>query len=346
MSKLAEKYIRRCFDLARLGRGKVAPNPMVGAVIVHDEKIIGEGYHKKYGEAHAEVNAVNSIRAEDRDKLFQSTIYISLEPCCIHGNTPPCTELIIKNRIPRVVFSCLDQTAGVKGKSVEILRAAGCEVEVGILEKEGMELSKERSVFTTQNRPYIILKYAQSIDGFMGRKSQSVWLSNALSKRLTHKWRSEIDAIIVGRNTAQLDNPQLSNRYYFGDSPLRIVLDKNLQLAPDLHLFDKKQKTWVFNSQKNEMIEENLVYHQHAFDESLIPHILKKMHEHKYGILMVEGGKQLLESFIRLNLWDEARVLKTPKLLAEGLLAPLLPGAPVLEKRLVDDRLLIYQNKG
>ena len=208
-----ELYIKRCFDLARLGKGKVSPNPLVGAVIVHENRVIGEGYHAAYGKAHAEVNAIESIKSEDKKLLKESIIYISLEPCCIHANTPPCTDLIIKNQIPKVVFSSIDRTPNVDGKSIEILEDAGCQVQLGILQSEGDQLCRFRNTFVAKKRPYIILKYAQSLDGFIGKKEESIWLTNSISKRLVHKWRSEADAIIIGTNTAEIDNPKFDKSF-------------------------------------------------------------------------------------------------------------------------------------
>lgn len=342
MKRRDELYVDRCFDLAIKGKGNASPNPLVGSVIVYEDRIIGEGYHQQYGGPHAEVNAVASVATEDLPLLAQSTIYINLEPCCIYGNTPPCTNLIIKHKIPRVVFSCLDQTAGVQGKSIKILEAAGCEVIVGIQRERGESLNQERSIFTTQQRPYVILKYAQSSDGFLGKTEQSVWLSNSISKRLVHKWRSESDAIMVGTNTAQTDNPKLTNRLFYGKSPLRIVLDRELRLAPELHLFDQSQPTWVITEQKNAPNKENLSYKQFQFNDQLLSSILYALFQEKHSTLIVEGGKQLLHSFIDAGLWDEARVFETPALLHEGLKAPMLQLAPAQSFKIKQDHLKIF----
>jgi diaminohydroxyphosphoribosylaminopyrimidine deaminase/5-amino-6-(5-phosphoribosylamino)uracil reductase len=221
-----EHFMQRCFDLACLGAGATSPNPVVGAVIVHQNRIIGEGYHMAYGKAHAEVNAVRSIRAEDRHLLKQATLYVSLEPCNIHRNTPPCTLLILEESIPRVVVSTVDHTPGVDGSGLARLRAAGVEVTVGVLEKEGQRLSQARNTFITRHRPYILLKYAQSANGiFAPEDNRQLWLTNPYSKRLVHKWRSEASAILVGANTAIADNPRLNNRLYYGKSPVRVILD-------------------------------------------------------------------------------------------------------------------------
>lgn len=342
MCDIEELYIKRCFDLALLGRGTTSPNPLVGAVIVYDGRIIGEGYHMKYGSAHAEVNAVASVMAEDRKLLSKSTLYISLEPCCIQGNTPPCTDLIIRSEIPRIVFSTIDQTAGVKGQSIQILETAGRAVKVSIKESQGAKIVRPRTVFTTQKRPYIILKYAQSQDGFLGQPDQSVWLTNPISKRLVHKWRSESDAIFVGTNTARVDNPQLTNRLYFGASPKRLVLDRNLTLNPELHLLDQHQETLVITEQVAPRDQSKLRYLQLPFDQMLIPKILDQLYQEKCSSLIVEGGKQLLESFIELGYWDEARVFETSKYLYEGIKAPLLAQIPDESYTILDDRLYVY----
>ncbi len=218
-----EIYVQRCFDMAVLGVDKVSPNPMVGAILVHKNRIIGEGYHEKFGQAHAEVNALRNVEPSDKKYISSSTLYVSLEPCCIHGNTPPCTDLIIKNGIPEVVISCLDQTPKVAGEGVGKLKRSGINVFEGLLKQKGERLSNIRNTFVTEERPYIILKYAQSLDGFIGKPDRQVWLTNSVSKRLVHKWRQEADAIIVGTNTALIDNPKLTTRYFSGSCPLRIV---------------------------------------------------------------------------------------------------------------------------
>jgi diaminohydroxyphosphoribosylaminopyrimidine deaminase / 5-amino-6-(5-phosphoribosylamino)uracil reductase len=335
-------YVNRCFDLALLANGFVSPNPKVGAVIVHNDRIIGEGFHMKYGGNHAEVNAVNSILPKNIKFLSKSTIYINLEPCCIHGNTPPCTELILKHKIPRVVFSCIDRTSGVYGKSKKILEAAGCEVITGIHKNTGEEIVKERTVFTTQHRPYIILKYAQSSDCFIGKNNQALWLTNPISKRLVHKWRSEVDAIIVGTKTASIDNPELTNRLFFGKSPIRIVLDRNLELEKDLKLFDQKHLTWVITQKVAPMDKHNLLYKSIPFDGLLIPNILNLLYKEKISSLIVEGGKKLLTSFINQNLWDEARVFETPTLLYEGINAPKIKVAPKTKHMIKEDKLSFF----
>lgn len=339
-------FMRRCFDLARLGAGSVSPNPMVGAVLVHNNRIIGEGYHQKYGEAHAEVNAIRNVMPEAETLLEQATLYVSLEPCCIYGRTPPCTNLILDKRIPKVVISCLDATPGVSGRGVQILREAGVEVITGILEEEGKELAAIRNTFVQQERPYIILKYAQSLDGFLAQPGQQTWISNAYSKRLVHKWRSEVAAILVGTNTAAIDNPQLTNRLYPGSSPLRIAFDKTGRLSPTLHLFDDSTPTWI--------ITERLPAHASSFQQTqfiqldfgrpILPQLLKRLYEEKKNTLLVEGGRHVLEEFLQQGLWDEARVFVGNRLLYSGVQTPVLPTTYQKKKELDGDFLYIYRN--
>lgn len=341
-----EVFMRRCFDLAKLGAGNVSPNPMVGAVIVHKDRIIGEGWHEAYGHAHAEVNAVNSVKEEDRKYLTESTIYVSLEPCCIFGKTPPCSDLILQNKIPEVVVSCLDATPGVAGNSVELLREAGVKVTTGILEKEGLELAKIRNVFAGKNRPYIILKYAQSHDGFIGQKEEQVWLTNPYSKRLAHKWRSETDAILVGTNTVQTDDPELTNRYWWGVSPLRIILDKSLKISQDKKVYQDEQPTLIltekdissYGFERTKLLNFN-------FSENVPEQLCAMLGEWKISSLLVEGGAFTLQKFIDSGLWDEARIFSTDKILSRGIKAPEITGEIFRTERLDKDILTILKNK-
>jgi diaminohydroxyphosphoribosylaminopyrimidine deaminase/5-amino-6-(5-phosphoribosylamino)uracil reductase len=339
-----ELYMNRCFDLARMGSPKVSPNPMVGAVVVANNRIIGEGFHKAYGQPHAEVKAVNSIKPEDIHLLSVSTIYVSLEPCCIHGKTPPCTNLILDNKIPRVVISSLDRSPEVNGKSLDILRNAGVEVIENILPVKGAQLSQARTTYVCNKRPYVILKYAQSKDGFISSKDGSpVWISNQFTKRLTHKWRSEINAIMVGTNTAKMDDPNLNNRHYHGNSPVRIVLDRNLSLNKELNLFDQTEKTIVINELDSKQ-NENIYHIKLNFNDDLLENILKVLHKHEIGVLMVEGGSILLNTFIQSNLWDEARVITGQKYLIEGTKAPNMPLSPTQSLKIDTDEISIYLN--
>jgi len=339
-----EMFMRRCFELAQRGKGNTASNPMVGAVIVHKHQIIGEGYHQKYGAAHAEVNAVKDAK-EYYHLLSSSTIYVSLEPCCFHGKTPACTSLILKHNIPKVIISALDQTPEVSGKGVEILKNAGVEVITGVLKEEGEQLANTRSVYVKHNRPYVILKFAQSKDGFMGKSREQVWISNLFAKRLVHKWRGETDAIMVGTNTARIDNPALTNRLFYGKSPVRIVLDEKGILPASLKLFDGKVRTYVVSEAKGKLVNKgNLEYINIPFDNDLLPNLLRFLHDQKIGNLLVEGGRQLLESFIKADLWDEARIFTSNEYLEEGIPAPKLPKASAEQYQLIDNQLNVHYN--
>lgn len=338
-----EIMMQRCFDLAALGAGQVKTNPLVGAVLVHEGRIIGEGAHRKYGEAHAEVNAVNNVKASDRPFIKASTLYVSLEPCCFFGKTPACTNLIIKQKIPKVIISCLDDTPEVNGKGVKILQKAGVEVITGVLEAQGKQLLRTRTTIVTKNRPYIILKFAQTQNGFMGKENEQIWISNSLSKRLVHKWRSEVDAILVGTNTAILDNPRLTNRLYFGTSPLRIVLDRQSRIPQSHHLLDSKQATLVVTEKPNEKTSDNLSYLTLKFDDSLLENLATHLVKNKVGNLLVEGGAQLLQSFLDQGLWDEIRMFQSRQLVSEGIKAPVIPFGHAKSYQLLDDELHIIR---
>ena len=317
-----EKYMQRCIELARNGLCNVSPNPMVGAVIVCDGQIIGEGYHTHCGQAHAEVNAIQSV--QDESLLKRSTIYVSLEPCSHHGKTPPCTDLIIKKQIPRIVIGCQDPFSKVAGQGIQKLRNAGREVTVGVLENECRRLIRKFIVFNTLHRPYITLKWAESTDGFIDIKradGQPVILSTPRTALLVHKKRSESDAIMVGTHTALLDNPSLTVRNWYGKNPTRIVLDKNLSLSPDLHLFDGSVPTLVFTFQ-NHSEQKNIEYIILNHEKELLLQIMDNLYHRGLQSLLVEGGARLLQSFIDNNLWDEAFIEKAKAVLHSGVKAP------------------------
>lgn len=338
--------MRRCFDLARLGAGFVSPNPMVGAVIVYNDQIIGEGWHQVYGTAHAEVNAVSSVEEENRQYLSESTMYVSLEPCCIYGNTPPCSNLIIENKIPEVVISCLDATPGVAGNSVKLLKEAGVKVTTGVLEEEGKELAAFRNTFAGKNRPYIILKFAQSADGFISKEGEQTWMTNPYSKRLTHKWRAEADAILVGTNTASIDNPQLNSRLWSGMPPLRIAIDRTMKLDQNLHLFDDEQPTLIMTeSAVNIMGFERTQFIPLDFSENIPQQITDTLAQGKVTSLLIEGGAHTLQSFIDANLWDEARIFSVEQRLGAGIKAPSLTGETVNTQKILSDTLTVVKNR-
>ena len=310
-----EKYMMRCIQLAQNGKLGAAPNPMVGAVVVCDGRIIGEGYHAKCGEAHAEVNAINSVK--DESLLHRSTLYVSLEPCAHYGKTPPCAKLIVSKGIPKVVIGCQDPFSKVAGKGIEILKQAGCEVVVGVLEKACQDLNKAFFTVQLKHRPFITLKWAQSADGFMDverNDGEPVKLSSPLTQLIAHKRRAEHQAIIVGTQTARLDNPSLNVRDWCGPQPLRIVIDKDLSLPRHLHLFDGSQPTLVV-TEKNEKI---------AGAMTLQVELMEELQRRNIQSLLVEGGSKLLQSFIDEGLWDEAYVEHCPQVLGHGILSPSL----------------------
>ncbi|NNT72057.1 bifunctional diaminohydroxyphosphoribosylaminopyrimidine deaminase/5-amino-6-(5-phosphoribosylamino)uracil reductase RibD [Flavobacterium sp. IMCC34852] len=322
--KIEEFYINRCIQLAKNGLGNTYPNPLVGCVIVYDGKIIGEGWHRKAGEPHAEVNAVNSVK--DQSLLAKSTIYVSLEPCSHFGKTPPCCDLIIKHKIPKVVIGTVDPNSKVAGTGIKRLMENGCQVTVGILEKECNELNKRFFTFHNKKRPYIILKWAESKDGFIApftkEKQEPVWISNVYSRQLVHKWRSEEQAILVGTQTVLDDNPKLDVRDWTGDNPIRIVLDRNGKITKDHFVKDGKTKTIVFTEQENLISGENIIFESVIFDKQLTQKIIGILYQYNIQSVIVEGGNKTLQTFIDDNLWDEARVFIGNIALDEGIKAP------------------------
>lgn len=324
MVEVENKYMARCISLARNGIGNVAPNPMVGAVIVHQGKIIGEGYHRKYGEAHAEVNAIASVR--DESLLKEATIYVSLEPCSHFGKTPPCAELIIKKQIPRVVIGCLDPFPEVSGRGVRMLREAGVEVVTGVMEEEARELNRVFMTFQEKRRPYIYLKWAQSADGFMDRlrtdnSLPAVVLSSSETLRRVHHLRANVAAIMVGTQTALLDNPSLTVRHWAGKSPVRVVLDRTLRIPPHYHLLDGAVKTLVFTAVEA-VSRENVEYVTIDFGQPVLPQVMRELYVRKLDSLMVEGGATLLGHFLEDGLWDQMLVETAPVNLESGVKAP------------------------
>lgn len=317
--------MHRCLQLALLGRYGAAPNPMVGSVLVHQGRIIGEGWHNKYGEAHAEVNCLSSVAPQDRHLIEQSTMYVSLEPCAHFGKTPPCANLIREHRIPNVVVGCRDPFMQVNGKGIELLRDAGVDVIVGVLEDECRELNKRFFHFHTQHRPYVVMKWAQTADEKIANEDYSrVYISHAQSNRLVHKWRSEEMAILVGTNTALFDDPSLTTRLWPGHHPVRLVVDRNLRLPSGLKLFNGEVKTIVFNLHRHGE-KGNLHWYQVTEDVSLVHQVLNALYQYKIQSVLVEGGAQLLQSFIDEELWDEARIITNEQLvLGSGLPAPVL----------------------
>lgn len=340
-----EMYMQRCLELAAKGIQNAAPNPMVGSVIVHDGKIIGEGYHMKHGEAHAEVNAVLDVK--DPSLLPQSTLYVNLEPCAHYGKTPPCSLLIIDKKIPKVVIGCVDTFSKVSGKGIEMMQKAGVEVVTGILEKESRELNKRFFTFHEKKRPYIILKWAETLDGFIDRErgndEKAAWITDETCRMLVHKMRTEESAIMVGTETAKRDNPSLNVRDWTGRNPLRIVLDKDLRLSPDLHLFDGMQSTVVYTA-NNASNREKLTFVTIDFTKNILPQILQDLHARNVLSIIVEGGTKLLQSFIDQNLWDETFKFVGPAQFSRGEKGPVFSFNPAYNTQVGNSQLFVYQN--
>lgn len=321
-----EKYIKRCIELAKNGFGTTYPNPMVGSVIVYENQIIGEGWHKKAGEPHAEVNAIRSVK--DKSLLKKATIYVSLEPCSHFGKTPPCCDLIIENKIPNVVIGTVDPNEKVAGNGIKKLIEAGAHITVGILENECHELNKRFFTFHEKRRPYIILKWAESQDGFLAPEKANnperkpVWITNTFSRQLVHKWRSEEQAILVGTQTVIDDNPKLNVRDWSGNNPVRIVLDQNNRIAKDSFVFDDSVKTIVFTKSEISFSAENTIFEIIDFNQNIIPQILTVLHQNQIQSIIIEGGLQTLQTFIDQNIWDEARIFVGKSAFEKGTKAP------------------------
>ncbi len=321
-----EKYMHLCFQLARKAIGCTSPNPMVGAVIVHEDKIIGEGYHVCCGQAHAEANAIRSVK--DKELLAKSTLYVNLEPCSHHGKTPPCAQLIIDNKIPHVIISNIDPFPKVSGRGIAMLQQAGVQVTTGIFEAEGRELNKRFFTFYEKHRPYIILKWAQSSDNFMDAErtelsNRPTIFSSQATQMLNHKLRAEEDAILVGTNTVLLDNPQLTTRMYEGKNPVRIILDREGRIPQDYKIYDGVADTLIFTKDAKENNDfANFVTID--FSENILQQVLDELYRRQITSLIVEGGSKVLHSFIAENLWDEAKVETAPFALGKGVKAPIL----------------------
>lgn len=338
-------YMNRCLELAQRAEGYTRPNPMVGAVLVHADRVIGEGYHHNYGSAHAEVSCLESVDPSDRHLIPDSTMYVNLEPCAHYGLTPPCATRLISEKIRKVVIANVDPFREVDGKGVTIMREMGIDVETGLLAPEGLWLNRRFFCFQTKKRPYIILKWARSSDGFIahpgGKKAR---ISSPDSITMSHKWRSREAAIMVGYLTALNDNPQLTARQWHGRQPLRIALDRNLTLPQQYNLFNEDAATWIVNEQR-ETISGQVHYIQVPF-ANLLPALLTRLHEANILSLIVEGGGQLLNSFLAAGLWDEARVVTSPQPLEQGITAPLgLVGNKIMTGNSGVDTLEVYTNK-
>lgn len=340
---IADKfYMLRALELAKNGMGDVSPNPLVGCVIVHNDKIIGEGWHQKYGEAHAEVNAVNSV--DDGSVLKNSVVYVSLEPCAHTGKTPPCVDLLVAHKVKRVVIANIDVNPLVAGRGISKLKDAGIEIVTGVLEKEGDVLNKRFFTSLKKERPFIILKWAQTADGFVAQQNfNSKWISNEYSRQLVHKWRAEEDAILVGFNTAAHDNPQLTVRHWTGRNPTRVVIDERLSLDSALHLFDGSVPTICYNTLKDES-KSNLDYVR-IKQEPIVEGILYDLYKRGIQSVIIEGGAQTIKKFIDSDFWDEARVFISKQKFGTGIKAPSIDEEIIKTEWIGDDMLNIYSRE-
>ena len=341
-STFNEFFMHRCLELAAMGAGQVAPNPMVGAVLVHQGRIIGEGYHRQYGQAHAEVNCVNSVAAEDQSLIPLATMYVSLEPCAHHGKTPPCADLIVSRGIKEVVIGCIDTFSAVAGKGVEKLEKAGVKVHTGMMEAECRHINRRFFTFHEKKRPYIVLKWAQGRNGIMAAADGApVKISNPYSDRLVHKWRSEEMGILVGTRTAIMDNPRLNNRLWTGKDPVRLVIDREGKVPRSHHLWDGSIPTIFITATPGET--QGLTETMQLDFTDMLPALLKQLHQRQVQSILVEGGPHLLQQFIAAGLWDEARIITGTVTLTDGLAAPLLTHAIGVDTMQVDgDRIDFY----
>jgi diaminohydroxyphosphoribosylaminopyrimidine deaminase/5-amino-6-(5-phosphoribosylamino)uracil reductase len=335
----------RCIQLAENGLGNTYPNPLVGSVIVYENKIIGEGWHYQSGMPHAEVNAIASVK--NQSLLKDATIYISLEPCSHFGKTPPCANLIIEKGIKNIIIGSMDPNPKVAGNGTKLLKEHGCNVLERILEKKCNELNKRFFTFFKKQRPYIILKWAESSDGFISPKDKiekhPVWITNKKSRQIVHKWRAEEASILIGTNTAIEDNPSLTTRDWDGNSPIRFVIDKNLRIPLEANVFDSKAKTIIITELKK-VNKTNLIYELIDFSGNIAAQISELIYRYKIQSLIVEGGTKTLQTFIDKNLWDEARIIKGIPFFKEGTKAPFINGKIFSESKIKQDTLIIVLN--
>ncbi len=347
MVKVDEKYMRRCLQLASNGEGNTYPNPLVGSVIVHEGKIIGEGFHWKAGEPHAEVNAINSVK--DKSLLSKSTLYVNLEPCAHFGRTPPCSLLIINHKIPRVIIGCVDSFSEVSGKGIEMMRERGIEVVTGILECESRVINRRFFTFHEKRRPYVILKWAESADGFIDIErqpdsvAQPTWITNEWARRYVHRQRSYEQAILIGTNTAIKDNPSLTLRDWAGNSPARIVIDRQLKLPETLRLFTGEERTIVLNEIRDGQ-QDNITYLKVNLRKDSVQNILTALHNKQLQSVIIEGGSTILNLFLKSGLWDEAFVFVGSKRFSAGVRAPKVSGDLHLKEEFGDSKLFVYRN--
>jgi diaminohydroxyphosphoribosylaminopyrimidine deaminase/5-amino-6-(5-phosphoribosylamino)uracil reductase len=338
-------YMQRCLELAQLGKGFTAPNPMVGCVIVKNDLIIGEGYHQEYSKAHAEVNAIQSVF--NKNELEGATVYVSLEPCSHFGKTPPCADLLVQSGVKTVVIACRDTNTAVAGRGIDRLKKAGIEVIEGVLEKESRELNKRFFTFHEKQRPYIILKWAQTLDGYLDKarlenETGINWITGEETKSLVHKWRGEEQSILVGRNTIINDNPSLTVREYKGKNPIRIVIDSQLQISGDVNIYSSEAPTIVFNRIRNEK-KENVEWVK--IKETSTKNILDELYNRGIISVFVEGGSRTLQYFIIDNVWDEARVIVGNNRFDEGMKAPIINRVPIASHPFGEDMVYYYSRR-
>ncbi len=340
-----EQYIKRCLEISKFGLGTARPNPSVGAVLVVDDKIIGEGFTSPYGGNHAEVNAINSV--DDKELLKQATIYVTLEPCSHHGKTPPCADLIIKSGIKNIIIGSIDSNELVSGKGIKRLKKAGCNVLVGVLENKCLEHHKRFFTFHHHKRPFIILKWAETSNGFIAPKTKDkqapVWITNNVSRQLVHKWRSEEHAILVGSKTVLEDNPSLNVRHWRGENPVIVVIDKELKIPNHLKVYQGAVKTIFINEIKT-AIHRNIFFETINFSKPIASQICELLYNHKIQSVIIEGGAITLQTFIDENLWDEARVFNNETRFIDGVSAPFLSSENYKEVRIKKDTLRTYIN--
>jgi len=337
-----ELYMQRCIDLAKLSGKAVRSNPNVGAILVYKGTIIGEGYHRAYGSHHAEIEAIQNVNENDRKHISDSTLYVSLEPCCIERKTPACTEAIIKSKIKKVVISATDPNPDVSGKSIKLLKEKGVTVITDVLTKQGNDLIRPFRA-ALNKRPYVIIKFAQSSDAYFGKRGQQVWISNEYSKKLSHKWRTEADGILVGYQTALIDDPQLTARSWEGDNPTRIVMDRDLSLPKNLKLFQDGNKTIVI-TQKNDVPVNDHIYYLTP-DSYDLNSILSELYKKGIHRLIIEGGKATINQYINENLWDEARIITSSNALGSGIRSPFIVGHRYDTEQVINDRIDYVYNR-
>lgn len=339
---IEKTFMRRCFTLARYGLGEVKTNPLVGSVLVYKDQIIAEGFHERYGSFHAERNALSNIPDEYNAVLPQCTLYVSLEPCNHQGKTPPCTDIILEKGIKKVIIAQLDPNPIMSGKSVRLLKENGIEVKVGLCAEEARQLNKKFIINQTQKRPYIVLKYAESKYGYIGLKDKQVWLSNPQSKVLVHKWRSENMGILIGTNTAIVDNPQLTNRLYSGSSPKRIIIDRNQRIPKTHYVLSDQYESIIYTTDMDYHLpstSKTIVEIKESDQTMQLTWIMQDLYNRGIANLLIEGGKELLSHLIKNDLWDECRIIKTNSTLNQGIKSPNIKGIRTRSARLGSDKI-------